>query len=112
MHQKVEDLEISEKVDIIVSEWMGFYLLHESMLDSVLPPDPSVLAVWFSHTASTGRSGGYTGSNTEIGRKSYNFYVGSCITTRPTCTRERARGLVSRSLSRGEGKGGSNAINR
>jgi protein arginine N-methyltransferase 6 len=24
------------KVDIIVSEWMGFYLVHESMLDSVL----------------------------------------------------------------------------
>lgn len=26
----------SEKVDVIVSEWMGFYLLHEGMLDSVL----------------------------------------------------------------------------
>lgn len=26
----------AEKVDIIVSEWMGFYLLHEGMLDSVL----------------------------------------------------------------------------
>lgn len=26
----------NEKVDIIVSEWMGFYLLHEGMLDSVL----------------------------------------------------------------------------
>ena len=25
-----------EDVDIIVSEWMGFYLLHESMLDSVI----------------------------------------------------------------------------
>lgn len=24
------------KVDAIVSEWMGFYLLHEGMLDSVL----------------------------------------------------------------------------
>jgi len=23
-------------VDVIISEWMGFYLLHESMLDSVL----------------------------------------------------------------------------
>ena len=29
------DLPVS-KVDVIVSEWMGFYLLHESMLDSVL----------------------------------------------------------------------------
>lgn len=25
-----------ERVDVIVSEWMGFYLLHEGMLDSVL----------------------------------------------------------------------------
>ena len=25
-----------EPVDVVVSEWMGFYLLHESMLDSVL----------------------------------------------------------------------------
>ncbi|KAJ8670484.1 hypothetical protein QAD02_001743 [Eretmocerus hayati] len=25
-----------EKVDIIVSEWMGFYLIHEGMLDSVI----------------------------------------------------------------------------
>ncbi len=33
---KVEDIELPEKVDFIVSEWMGFYLLHESMLGSVL----------------------------------------------------------------------------
>lgn len=35
---QVEDfiLPNSEKVDVIVSEWMGFYLLHESMLDSVI----------------------------------------------------------------------------
>jgi len=33
---RVEDVQIDEKVDIIVSEWMGFHLLHESMLDSVL----------------------------------------------------------------------------
>jgi len=35
---KVEDIYPSdiEKVDIIVSEWMGFYLVHEGMLDSVL----------------------------------------------------------------------------
>ena len=36
LHKKVEDVELQEKVDIIVSEWMGFYLVHESMLDSVL----------------------------------------------------------------------------
>ena len=34
--ERVEDVQIDEKVDIIVSEWMGFHLLHESMLDSVL----------------------------------------------------------------------------
>lgn len=30
------DLPDGVKVDVIVSEWMGFYLLHESMLESVL----------------------------------------------------------------------------
>lgn len=32
----MEQLELPEQVDIIVSEWMGYYLLRESMLDSVL----------------------------------------------------------------------------
>jgi len=32
----IEEIELPEKVDIIISEWMGFYLLHESMLESVL----------------------------------------------------------------------------
>jgi type I protein arginine methyltransferase len=36
VHKRVEDVELDEKVDVIVSEWMGFYLLHESMLESVL----------------------------------------------------------------------------
>lgn len=40
-----EDLVLPEKVDIIVSEWMGYFLLRESMLDSVrfylLQPQPS-----------------------------------------------------------------------
>lgn len=38
LHCKVEDavLPNEEKVDVIISEWMGFYLLHESMLGSVL----------------------------------------------------------------------------
>lgn len=38
-HCKIEDFELQEpssKVDIIISEWMGFYLLHEGMLDSVI----------------------------------------------------------------------------
>lgn len=36
---RIEDFTLPEgigKVDVIVSEWMGFYLLHEGMLDSVL----------------------------------------------------------------------------
>ncbi|CAE7446379.1 PRMT1 [Symbiodinium natans] len=34
---KVEEVEIPvEKVDIIISEWMGYFLMFESMLDSVL----------------------------------------------------------------------------
>lgn len=32
----IETVELPEKVDIIVSEWMGYLLLRESMLDSVL----------------------------------------------------------------------------
>jgi len=32
----VESLQLPEKVDVIISEWMGFYLLHESMLSSVI----------------------------------------------------------------------------
>ena len=35
---KAEEIELENnvKVDIIISEWMGFYLFHESMLDSVI----------------------------------------------------------------------------
>ncbi|XP_077993663.1 protein arginine N-methyltransferase 3-like isoform X2 [Glandiceps talaboti] len=34
---RIEDLKLPvEKVDIIISEWMGYFLLFESMLDSVL----------------------------------------------------------------------------
>ncbi|MES1911109.1 MAG: hypothetical protein MHM6MM_003594 [Cercozoa sp. M6MM] len=36
---KVEEIELPDgidKVDIIVSEWMGYFLLYESMLDTVL----------------------------------------------------------------------------
>jgi len=33
---KVEEAELPEKVDIIISEWMGYFLIYESMMDSVL----------------------------------------------------------------------------
>jgi len=32
----IETVELPEKVDIIISEWMGYFLLRESMLDSVI----------------------------------------------------------------------------
>lgn len=34
---KIEEITLPvEKVDIIISEWMGYFLLYESMFDSVL----------------------------------------------------------------------------
>lgn len=34
---KMEEIELPvKKVDIIISEWMGYFLLYESMLDTVL----------------------------------------------------------------------------
>jgi protein arginine N-methyltransferase 1 len=35
LHSKVEEVEIPEPVDVILSEWMGSLLLKESMFDSV-----------------------------------------------------------------------------
>jgi hypothetical protein len=32
----IETVQLPEKVDIIVSEWMGYFLMRESMLDSVI----------------------------------------------------------------------------
>ncbi|OAE29172.1 hypothetical protein AXG93_1862s1300 [Marchantia polymorpha subsp. ruderalis] len=32
----IEDITIPEKVDIIISEWMGYFLVRESMFDSVI----------------------------------------------------------------------------
>lgn len=37
MRGKVEEITLAvEKVDIIISEWMGYFLLYESMFDSVI----------------------------------------------------------------------------
>lgn len=33
---KIEEIELPEQVDILISEWMGYFLLYESMLDSVI----------------------------------------------------------------------------
>ena len=33
----MEDIELPEsKVDIIISEWMGYFLLYESMLETIM----------------------------------------------------------------------------
>ena len=40
----IETVDIPEKVDIIISEWMGYFLLRESMLDSVLHARDKFLA--------------------------------------------------------------------
>ncbi len=36
LHGSLEDLELPEPVDVIISEWMGYALLFEGMLSSVL----------------------------------------------------------------------------
>lgn len=37
IHGKIEEIELPvAKVDIIISEWMGYFLLYENMLESVL----------------------------------------------------------------------------
>ncbi|KAH9290538.1 hypothetical protein KI387_034655, partial [Taxus chinensis] len=33
---KIEEVDIDEEVDVIISEWMGYMLLYESMLSSVI----------------------------------------------------------------------------
>lgn len=37
IHGKIEEIDLPvEQVDIIISEWMGYFLVYESMVDSVL----------------------------------------------------------------------------
>ncbi|KAL9229974.1 hypothetical protein vseg_005378 [Gypsophila vaccaria] len=36
LHGRVEDVDIDEEVDVIISEWMGYMLFYESMLGSVI----------------------------------------------------------------------------
>ena len=36
IQSKIEDLDLPEKVDVIISEWMGYFLIYESMLQSVI----------------------------------------------------------------------------
>ncbi|CAI9782476.1 unnamed protein product [Fraxinus pennsylvanica] len=36
IEESMEDVILPEKVDVIISEWMGYFLLRESMFDSVI----------------------------------------------------------------------------
>uniref|UniRef100_A0A6B2LAE3 type I protein arginine methyltransferase n=1 Tax=Arcella intermedia TaxID=1963864 RepID=A0A6B2LAE3_9EUKA len=36
IHSKMEDVTLPCKVDVILSEWMGYFLLYESMLNTVI----------------------------------------------------------------------------
>ncbi|KAF4367118.1 hypothetical protein CsatB_011517 [Cannabis sativa] len=36
IESNMEDVSLPEKVDVIISEWMGYFLLRESMFDSVI----------------------------------------------------------------------------
>ncbi|XP_058193956.1 probable protein arginine N-methyltransferase 6 [Rhododendron vialii] len=36
LHGRIEDVQIDEEVDVIISEWMGYMLLYESMLGSII----------------------------------------------------------------------------
>lgn len=36
IHGVMENITLPEKVDVVISEWMGYFLVHESMLESVL----------------------------------------------------------------------------
>jgi type I protein arginine methyltransferase len=56
---KVEDVTLPvEKVDIIISEWMGYFLIYESMLNTVLVArdkwlvGPILVVLWCSFAPS------------------------------------------------------------
>eukprot|EP00850_Spirogloea_muscicola_P002002 SM000007S20962 [mRNA] locus=s7:1277323:1279692:+ [translate_table: standard] len=36
IHSKIEEAQLDEQADILISEWMGYSLLYESMLESVI----------------------------------------------------------------------------
>lgn len=47
---KMEDITLPvDYVDIIISEWMGYFLLYESMLDTVLYARDKVFPILFIH---------------------------------------------------------------
>ena len=68
IHGKIEEVELPvEKVDIIVSEWMGYCLFYESMLDSVLFARDKWLVSRMEVCELVGRGGGvYVGGCEEV----------------------------------------------
>lgn len=49
---KVEEVELPvDKVDIIISEWMGYFLFYESMLDTVIFARDKWLVGFKSHVS-------------------------------------------------------------
>lgn len=62
----IETIELPEKVDVIISEWMGYFLLRESMLDSVVLARDKCGAgrgcVWVGRGADAGKRGAEGGA--------------------------------------------------
>lgn len=81
LHGTIEDLTLPvDKVDVIVSEWMGYFLLYEAMLPSVLyardrylKPDgilaPSSCSMWIAPVADPE----YTSDHIAFWRDVYGF---------------------------------------
>ena len=104
----VEDLELPCQVDIIVSEWMGYLLLRESMLDSVIrarnkwmkpegsmfPSHATMLFAAISHEGDReGKVGDYRNSMREwskFSREMKDFYNLDMVSLEPSFTKEQA----------------------
>ena len=46
---KVEEIDLPTHVDVIVSEWMGYFLLFENMVNSVLYARDKWLVCFFTY---------------------------------------------------------------
>ncbi|KAL3623998.1 Protein arginine N-methyltransferase prmt10 [Castilleja foliolosa] len=97
----MEDVTLPEKVDVIISEWMGYFLLRESMLDSViyardhwLKPDgvmyPSHARMWMAPIRSSladHRSSDYEGAMQDwygfVDETKANYGVDMSVLTNP-----------------------------
>ena len=94
---QIEAVELPvEKVDVIVSEWMGFYLLHESMLDSVIfardkwlsPTGVMVPAIATLYVAPVNMSS-YVNENFRVWEKAYGYDFSPFQTATMTSTAQQ-----------------------